>query len=240
MSHYSSEFYSDRSGTLRSAELIVPMVQELIGPKSVVDIGCGLGEFLSVFYSNGVSDILGIDGPWVDTQSLKIAVSHFQTANLEESLSLNRKFDVVISSEVAEHLPESKADTFVNSLTGLGEVILFSAAVPLQGGTMHINEQWPQYWAEIFKQYDFLAIDYLRPRIWNNPEIKYWYKQNMVLYIQKEVLKRYPLLVKYAVDPPGLLPLVHPVIFTYYASSFRRITGMVPKPLKKLFRPFFK
>ena len=62
---------------------------------------------------------------------------------------MNRKFDLVLSLEVAEHLPSECAEAFVESLVNLGPVILFSAAIPYQGGENHVNEQWPEYWVGV-------------------------------------------------------------------------------------------
>ena len=42
---------------LESPNRIVPEVLKFVSPKSVVDIGCGLGNFLHVFKQNGVEEI---------------------------------------------------------------------------------------------------------------------------------------------------------------------------------------
>jgi hypothetical protein len=113
--------------------------------------------------------------------------------------------------EVAEHLPESRAASFIKSLTSLGPVILFSAAIPYQGGDGHINEQWPGYWAELFARSGFLAIDCIRPRIWDNEQVAYYYAQNSVIYVNRDRLDDYPLLrQEYERNPSSPRPLVHP------------------------------
>jgi len=119
---------------LKSAEIVVPIVLDLIKPKSVVDVGCGRGEWLYVFQRQGISDILGIDGEWVDKNKLLIPKESFLTSTLEHPLRINRTFDLVVSLEIAEHLPEKSAEMFIETLTTLGPVILFPAAIPLQGG----------------------------------------------------------------------------------------------------------
>ncbi len=236
--HYDAGFYSDREGTLKSAEILAPMIEKAVAPKSIVDIGCGLGEFLAAFNTLGITDVLGIDGPWVNKESLKINPANFETGDLEKPIKKQRKYDLVISSEVAEHIHEHASDTFVASLASLGDVVVFSAAIPLQGGTYHVNEQWPQYWAEKFAVHDFVGIDYLRPKIWTNPGIKFWYKQNLLVFVKKETLDNYPLLKAEYVENGELLPLVHPVIFSFYASSYRKMTGWVPKWMKFIIRKF--
>jgi hypothetical protein len=134
--------------------------------------------------------------------------------DLTQPLALNRRFDLVVSLEVAEHLPPEAAEVFVQSLTGLGSVILFSAAIPFQGGTHHVNERWPRYWTELFAKRGFRAIDCVRPRLWNNPRVDLCYAQNTYFVVDQSGLERWPQLAaaaKVLPDPP--LDLVHPRLF---------------------------
>lgn len=62
---------------------------------------------------------------------------------------------------------------------------MFSAAIPHQGGTDHFNEQPPAYWADIFKEFDYVCFDILRDKIWENKKIAFWYRQNMMFYVHK-------------------------------------------------------
>src|SRR5258705_8862260 len=132
---YSREFYErHQAGMMNSAEQIVPILLKLIAPRSVVDVGCGAGAWLSIWERHGVSDILGIDGDYVDRSFLQIPQEKFLPADLKQAVRIDRKFDLVVSLEVAEHLPSDCAEQFVDSLTSLGKGVLFSAAVPFQGG----------------------------------------------------------------------------------------------------------
>ena len=171
-----------------SAMELVPIINQIIKPKSVVDVGCGLGTFLKIFKQQGVNDILGIDGKWVDQSLLEknISVKEFVVADLETGIDIDREFDLAVSLEVAEHISENSADAFIRSLTKLSKVILFSAAVPGQVGYGHINEQWPAYWKKKFEQFGFQLHDVVRPLIWNNPNIFWWYKQNIFLVTHKD------------------------------------------------------
>jgi 2-polyprenyl-3-methyl-5-hydroxy-6-metoxy-1,4-benzoquinol methylase len=137
---------------LRSAELVVPILIDLFRPRSVIDVGCGVAGWLAVFREHGVSDICGIDGAWVKAVQLKIDPGKFREIELVEPFRLERRFDLVLSLEAAEHLPLKSAPGFVESIARLGPVIVFSAAVPFQGGTNHLNEQWPDFWIKLFNE----------------------------------------------------------------------------------------
>ena len=187
MTEYTADFYrTHRAGARRSAEVVVPIVIELVRPRSVVDVGCGVGAWLAVFRQHGIEDIVGMDGPHIERRLLEIPPERFRPADLREPIRLPRRFDLVVSVEVAEHLPPGRATTFVDSLTALGSVVLFSAAIPHQGGVEHLNEQWPDYWAERFERNGYVAIDVVRPRIWSDERVEWWYAQNTLLYVERE------------------------------------------------------
>ncbi len=181
--------HKKRSHNLISPRIIVPEIMRLLSPKSVVDIGCGTGTFLNVFKSLGVTDILGIDGAWVNKNLLyeNITPGEFLEYDLESKITLNKKYDLVLSLEVAEHLSYKSANLFVKSLVNAGKMIVFSAAIPYQGGQNHINEQWLTYWEEKFAKHNYVIHDILRPIFWDNPDVFFWYKQNMVLLAPKEL-----------------------------------------------------
>jgi SAM-dependent methyltransferase len=221
MSLYNDEFYANRvDGTLNSAKVIIPIIISLIKPKSVVDVGCGTGEWLATFKEHGVTDILGIDGDYVDRQKLKISEHEFLPFDLRKPLRLNKEFNLVISVEVAEHLPIECAEAFVESLTLSGPVILFSAAIPFQGGLNHLNEQWPDYWHELFKKHNYTIVDCVRKQIWNNRDVAYYYAQNIFIYIKKEMLDNFPALVKgaYVNNDNNMLSIVHPSLYLQRAD----------------------
>jgi SAM-dependent methyltransferase len=214
---YTEHFHETlKQGSRRSAKEIVPLILELIQPKSVVDVGCGLGSWLSVFKDFGIEECVGIDGDYVNTDRLEISQEEFQPFALDTPLKLDRTFDLVVSLEVAEHLPAESARMFIASLTDLGSVVLFSAAIPLQGGTNHINEQWPDYWALLFQERDYLAIDCLRKKIWNNKNVEPWYAQNILVFVRRDCIGHYPLLEKELKHTNNSeLAVIHPKINEY-------------------------
>ena len=225
---YSRSYYEGlQSGSLRSAEVVAPLVLGLISARSVVDVGCGVGAWLAAFQKSGVDDIWGIDGDYVDASILQIPRSRFQGADLSKPLVLNRTFDLAISLEVAEHLPPDCAARFVDSLTRLAPVVLFSAAIPFQGGNHHVNEQWPDFWAALFEAHKYLAIDCIRKRIWENEAVEWWYAQNTLLFVRADALESHPALqAEQARTDPAQLRLVHPGQFLHSEALHRyELTG---------------
>ena len=160
---------------------VVPIIINLIKPYCVLDVGCGTGTWLKVFEENGINDYYGIDGNYVDKTQLKIPLSKFAEADLSDNWKVNRRFDIVLCLEVAEHLPENVANGFIDTLTKCADTIIFSAAVPGQGGQNHLNEQLPNYWQEKFERNGFYFHDVIRPLIWDNKKVDWWYRQNIFL-----------------------------------------------------------
>ena len=179
-------------GAMSSARVIVPIVIELVKPRSVVDVGCGTGAWLSVLMENGVADVVGVDGSYIDRARLVIPSESFVTHDLSKPLELDRRFDLALSLEVAEHLPRASAPRFIATLVGLAPIVLFSAAIPGQGGTDHVNERWPDYWASLFAEHGFTPVDAIRPRIWTNAEVEPWYAQNILMFASRDALAESP------------------------------------------------
>ena len=210
MVNYNRAFYTEVAETARrSARHIVPKLIGYVEPKSVIDIGCGTGTWLSVFQENGVSDFLGVDGDFVPKDALEIPAARYLAFDLAVPFHCDRRFDLVISLEVAEHLPAHCAASFVASLVHLGPAVLFSAAIPGQGGTHHINEQWQDFWAKLFRLHDYIPIDFLRSMFWENSDVAWWYSQNTLLYCERGYAKTAPL--RDLKSTPNLpLRIVHP------------------------------
>lgn len=214
---------------MASARAVVPLVLDLISPKSVVDIGCGVGTWLSVFAEHDIA-ITGIDGEWIQPEQLHIPSEHFiSKEDLTKLEGLALHADLTTCLEVGEHLPGHAAAGLVATLTAIAPVVLFGAAIPLQGGTHHVNEQWPAYWAAHFKKHGYVPVDCIRRHVWLDERIEYWYAQNTFIYVREDMLPHYPKLQKEIAAGFGTsLPLVHPKKFLYVAERY------------KLFEPFVK
>ena len=212
MQPYTKDFYEvQQHRSLRAAKEVVPVALELIQPKQVIDVGCGVGTWLSVFKECGVDDIWGLDGDWVDRKMLHIPEERFLSIDLTKSFQMERQFDLVVSLEVAEHLPSEYAETFVDSLTRLGPVVLFSAAIPFQGGKHHVNEQWPDYWLKYFQDRGYVVIDCIRNTIWQNDNVPWTYAQNILMFVSRDYLESHPLLKRELENTStSQLCIVHP------------------------------
>lgn len=209
---YNQEFYSSlRQTSGPSANVTVSLVVKILRPQSVVDIGCGEGAWLNAFAREGVKKILGIDGDYVRQDRLLIPPECFQTRDLAQPFTVDERFDLAVSLEVAEHLPESYARFFASSLASLAPAILFSAAIPGQGGTQHINEQWPSYWAALFSSCGFDCFDFLRQRLWDDERIAWWYRQNVLLFA-KRGSDAWATLSKIS-EPSAPAGLIHPALW---------------------------
>jgi SAM-dependent methyltransferase len=208
---YSPAFYENQStGSRRSADLILPVVRDLVRPTSVIDIGCGVGTWLAGWRALGVEDVIGVDGAWVDAARLQIPGARFRPHDLTTPLRLDRRFDLAMSLEVAEHLDGAHADLFVANLVALAPVVLFSAAIPGQGGTHHVNEQWPGYWRGKFARHGYEIVDCIRRRVWSAP-VDYCYAQNAFLYVARDRLDTDDALrAEWRATALAQLDLVHP------------------------------
>ena len=188
---YDKNFFANQQdGAYRSAEIVVPLLLEILGPLgSVIDVGCGTGAWLSVFQRHGVAQVFGVDGDYVDRQMLYVPRDCFGARDLFQPIDDSGPYDLACTLEVAEHLPAERAESFVDDLARLSSVVCFSAAIPGQGGTHHINERWPDYWAKLFAARGFYPVDLIRPRIWRDNRIEWWYCQNILLFATEPAIR---------------------------------------------------
>jgi 2-polyprenyl-3-methyl-5-hydroxy-6-metoxy-1,4-benzoquinol methylase len=197
---YEGDFFNYVNTTsLRSAKAFLKNVKLPVEVKSILDVGCGKGAWLSQWRELYTKDIQGLDGSYVDKQTLLIPKDNFLDVDLTDGFQLNRKFSLVQCLEVAEHLDEKFADILVKSIISHGDIVLFSAAQPGQGGEHHVNEQKINYWVKKFSNVNYVCCDYIRPQIKGVNEIEPWYRFNTVLFINSDILVSLPEEVQYAV-----------------------------------------
>jgi SAM-dependent methyltransferase len=215
-------------GSTRSAKRIVPLLIEMASPRSVLDVGCGAGAWLQQWGALDFPDWVGVDGDYVDTDNLLIPADHFHRHDLSRPFSLRRRFDLVCSFEVAEHIAADCAETFVDSLVAHGDVIAFSAATPGQGGEFHVNEQPYDYWRTKFLARGYQCFDALRPLIAGEAEIEPWYRYNILIFANEAGQARLSAAVRRTrVDETGPTADISPMPWRLRRAVLRRL----PRPL---------
>lgn len=180
---YDALFYRyQRDGSLRSARRVAPHLVQALKPASVLDVGCGAGAWLAAHQELLVPQVTGVDGDYVDRSLLLIPERSFTPYDIKRPFDLQRQYDLVLCLEVAEHIPLACAETLVDNLARHGDRILFSAAVPGQGGEHHVNERPRKWWCEHFARRGFELYDFVRPLIRDAGEVESWYRYNLLFF----------------------------------------------------------
>ena len=209
---YKKTFYENRDEmTIHSAKKILEIIKEIIINAKVLDLGCGVGTWAKVAKEMGAKEVRGLDGPWVDTNLIEIDQKEFSTLDLNKNtINFDKNFDLIIWLENIEHLSKGKGEEIINHITNHTDFVLFSGAIPDQGGKGHLNERWQSYWAEYFDKKGFKAFDVIRPKIWKDEYIPFWYKQNIVLYANSQSANK---IFNQGKLELSYLDLVHPEIW---------------------------
>lgn len=223
------------AGTESAARIVLSPLCTFLKIASAVDFGCGDGRWLRQCRELGVSTTVGIDGPWTREGDLVIPREDLRILDLETPIDLGRRFDLVISLEVAEHCVPECGELFVDNLVRHGDAILFSAAIPYQKGYRHVNERWQSYWASAFAARGYQCFDCFRSRLWGRDDVHFWYKQNLLLYINRDRDDLLRAVVEY-MQREGIAPLpvdiVHPDKYlasaTYDTIAFRPLMRKLP------------
>jgi SAM-dependent methyltransferase len=190
---YDANFFAwNNHGVRQSAREIVAILMASLRAGSVLDVGCGQGVWLHAWQEAGATRVVGLDGAYVDQERLLVPRSSFVVADLSQPFDLGERFDLVQSLEVAEHLRPSVSTSFIDSLTRHGDVVLFSAAVPGQGGEYHVNERPLEFWRDLFRQRGYACFDPIRPAVQGKATVQSWYQYNTLLYANAAGAARLP------------------------------------------------
>lgn len=212
MATYDEAFYARQGdGSYRSATVVLGCLRAILPFSSAVDVGCGAGTWVKALLEAGVEDVLGIDGEYARAV-LRIPPERFLARDLGRPLELDRRFDLALSLEVAEHLPPERAAGFVADLVRLAPAVLFSAAIPLQGGTNHVNERWQGFWAGLFASHGYRPFDVIRPLVWEDSRVEPWYRQNSLLFLA-DGHPETERVARAEREAPRPLSVVHPAVF---------------------------
>ncbi|MGA2441860.1 MAG: methyltransferase domain-containing protein [Tepidisphaeraceae bacterium] len=204
--------------THQSASRILSLISHYIELRSVLDVGCGLGTWLKTACELGVQEVMGIEGPWLDRNAVVVDLGLIQIMDLEQPFSLGRRFDLVICLEVAEHLRPAAASNLVGALAAHGDCVLFSAAVPFQGGNHHVNEQFLDYWIKQFATQGYRPMDIVRGHIWEDTSVHWWLRQNCILFCSQQAIEGNEKLRKER-DVVRPLAVVHPTLYMMWTQG---------------------
>jgi SAM-dependent methyltransferase len=167
---YSDDYYAKRTQDpyRNESHKIVDELVDKFQPESVIDFGCAIGTYLERFNEYGVT-IHGVEGNPAAFRHAVVPRHYLEQHDLRQPYCPDRYYDLVMSIEVAEHIPGRYSKTFVNTLAKSGRVVILTAAPPGQGGTHHINERPPEYWIQLFNDqgmgYDDETTNELRESI---------------------------------------------------------------------------
>jgi hypothetical protein len=204
-----------RSGAAAASAAALPMLLDLVPDvRTIVQVGCGTGEWLAEAQRAGISDVKGVEGSWEEVDSLAVDGALIARIDYTRPFALDRRYDLALCIEIAEHLPEDRAASFVADLCGLAPVVAFSAAIPFQGGAGHLNEQWPDYWERLFATCGYVMVDAVRRQMWRAADGPGYIAQNLFLAVDESRLGSYPRLAEEHERHSGpVLSLVHPDVF---------------------------
>jgi len=220
---YDENFFKEQAGASYKSALIVLRLfaEKIFKPKSVLDVGCGVGTWLKAWQKFGVKDIAGIDGNEIPDTNLYVPRSKIEIADLDSIHKVgSKKYDLAMSFETGEHLKDKTIDNFVKFLSLSSDLILFSAAIPNQGGFNHINEQPLSYWVKHFAKYKFECFDIMRPLFLQHSDaiedVKWWYIQNILVFAKNDKAK--------ALKSKGFVSTANPIMF--YHSNWGKLNSM--------------
>ena len=175
-----------------AAPFIVYSIMRDLSPSSVLDVGCGSGAMLCAFQDIKIK-AKGIEFAepalvFCKQRNLDVIKMDLRASVINQVLL---KYDVVLSMEVAEHLPKKSASAYVQFLCGCAPTVVFTAASPGQGGTDHLNEQPMEYWINLFEQYGFFPNRTLT-KTWQREwvvsgKVALWYTDNLMIFCSKAV-----------------------------------------------------
>lgn len=214
---YDEEFYKiNAKESYLSACYVIDILKKYYMPQSVIDLGCGVGTWLKAWQEQGVSDILGIDANQMQNDKLYIKRENIKIIDFEtSSFDIDKKYDLAQSLECLEHISPQNEDKALSILCNSSDLILFSAAIPMQIGTHHINCHKLQYWVNKFKKQGYKCYDIIRPEcIKNGAEIGSWYIQNILVFAKNEKAQ--------ILEKKGAISIEKPILF-YHAEILKDI-----------------
>jgi SAM-dependent methyltransferase len=181
--YFNEEIFSTDYDALANA------IFSIYKPKEIAEFGCGPGHLTRALAKLGVG-IVALDGfaspDFNGYSDVKFYKMDLNDGTLLSEFLKGKQFDMAICTEVAEHLQPSSSEHLIKCLTSCAPIVIFSAAVPGQGGHGHINCADRGFWHQLFVKYNFKVVDSLRKKLRDNAGLAIWYKLNVLDYISTE------------------------------------------------------
>ena len=186
---YDTEFFSEGETFKKdSAGKVAEIINKHVTFNSVFDIGCGMGIYLEEFHRLG-KEVLGCD---FSVDGLKLTSKQFTAfqADATKPITLNRKFDLLICFEVAEHIQKKHSRQLDTNCTQNSDTVLFTAAPVGQGGVGHINERPNGFWIDLFVEQGFALQKELTQQMraqMKTENVVFWIADNLMLFNRAKV-----------------------------------------------------
>lgn len=145
---------------------------------SVVDFGCGMGNYVKIFQQNNINAI-GFDG---NPNTPELTNNLCQILDLSIPKKFSEPFDWVLSLEVGEHLPKEFEDIFINNLHNNNKYgIILSWAIKNQGGHGHFNEQNNDYIKSKICNLGYINDIASETKLRNDSKL-FWFKNTIMVF----------------------------------------------------------
>ena len=147
---YDAVFYQEHIKLRSGYQELAAIIFSRFHPKSVCDFGCGNGFLIQSLAERGV-EVSGFEGSEASLDLMDSSLrERVRIKDLRVAIDTH-VHELVISTEVAEHLPKKASPILVHNLTKTASrAIVFSAAQPGQWGDGHINCQPKEFWIKLF------------------------------------------------------------------------------------------
>lgn len=177
-----------KKGPHKSSIHLADIIFKRFQPKRVIDLGCGTMSFANRMSELGVKRVVGVDGSKFNKEFAGGA--KYLAHNLAEPFPESRKFDLVTSWDVFEHLPESAEPVIAKTVRRLSSKWLIVSIDPSSWGRHHLNCKPTGHWRKLFEKAGFVfkksLTKKLQKEILADSRItSHWYARNLSVFRRK-------------------------------------------------------